>query len=98
MLGGSVSQGTAMRLATASFLFAASCALALPSTARAWGDEGHMVVGHIAYALLTPAARKQVDALMKADHDKLTALDFPSRTTWADKWRDSDRPKGPRYN
>jgi nuclease S1 len=87
-----------MRLATAGIILTTSCALALPSIARAWGDEGHTIVGHIAYALITPAARKQVDALLKADHDQLTATDFPSRTTWADKWRDSDRPNGPRYN
>ena len=86
-----------MRLATAGMIFTTSCALLLPSTARAWGDEGHTIIGHLAYALLTPAAQKQVDALLKADQDQLTAKDFPSRTTWADKWRDSDRPNGPRY-
>src|ERR1051325_3390415 len=87
-----------MRLATAGIVFiTASCALAMPSPARAWGDEGHTVIGYLAYALLTPATRSKVDALLKADQDTLTAKDFPTRTTWADKWRDSDRPHGPRY-
>jgi hypothetical protein len=58
---------------------------------RAWGDEGHKIVATIAYARLTPAVKKKVDALLAADNDKLTAPDFVSRATWADKWRDSDR-------
>jgi hypothetical protein len=87
-----------MRLAAAGIIFiATSCALAVPLQARAWGNEGHTIIGHLAYALLTPVARKEVDALLKTDTDTLTAADFPSRTTWADKWRDSDRPDGPRY-
>jgi hypothetical protein len=57
----------------------------------AWGDEGHEIVGVIAFARLTPAVKKKVDALLGADKDKLTAADFVSRTTWADKYRDSDR-------
>src|SRR3954468_20718028 len=79
-----------MRLAIAS-LAAFVAASMVPSIAHAWGNEGHMVIGHIAYALLTPVARKQVDALLKADEDTLTTRDFVSRTTWADRWRDSDR-------
>jgi hypothetical protein len=57
----------------------------------AWGDEGHEITGVIAYARLTPAVKKNVDALLAADKDSLTAPDFLSRTTWADKYRDSDR-------
>jgi nuclease S1 len=57
----------------------------------AWGDVGHEIVGVIAYARLTPAVKKKVDALLAADKDNLTAPDFVSRTTWADKYRDSDR-------
>ncbi|MGH7783820.1 MAG: S1/P1 nuclease, partial [Candidatus Binatia bacterium] len=57
----------------------------------AWGDAGHEIVGVIAYARLTPAVKKKVDALLAADGDDLTAADFVSRTTWADKFRDSDR-------
>src|SRR5574341_400397 len=66
--------------------------LAVPArSVFAWGDEGHEIVGVIAYARLTPAVKKKVDALLGADKDKLTAADFVSRTTWADKYRDSDR-------
>jgi hypothetical protein len=57
----------------------------------AWGDEGHEIVAAIAYARLTPAVRKKVDALLASDKDQLSAADFVSRATWADKWRDSDR-------
>ena len=66
------------------------CILA-PVPALAWGDEGHRIVARIAEPLLTPAARAAVDALLAADADTLTAPDFASRATWADKWRDSDR-------
>ena len=59
--------------------------------AFAWGDEGHEIVATIAYARLTPAVKKKVDALLAADKDTLTAKDFVSRATWADKYRDSDR-------
>ena len=66
------------------------CVLA-PARALAWGDEGHRIVARIAEPLLTPTARAAVDALLAADADTLTAPDFASRATWADKWRDSDR-------
>jgi len=45
----------------------------------------------IAYSRLTPLVKKRVDALLAADKDDLTAADFVSRTTWADKYRESDR-------
>jgi len=69
----------------------AIAAAAVLNTAAAWGDEGHEIVGVIAYGALTPTARKKVDTLLAADHDPLTARDFIRRTTWADKFRDSDR-------
>jgi hypothetical protein len=59
--------------------------------ALAWGDEGHEIVATIAYTRLTPAVKKKVDALLAGDKDTLTAKDFVSRATWADKYRDSDR-------
>jgi hypothetical protein len=66
--------------------------LAVPTPSLfAWGDEGHEIIGVIAYARLSPAVKKKVDALFAADKDNLTAPDFVSRTTWADKYRDSDR-------
>jgi S1/P1 Nuclease len=57
----------------------------------AWGDEGHKIIGVIAYSRLTPIVKRKVDALLAADNDDLTAADFVSRTTWADKYRESDR-------
>ncbi len=66
--------------------------VALPGQhAMAWGDEGHEIVATIAYARLTPVVKKKIDSILAADKDKLTAPDFSSRATWADKWRDSDR-------
>ena len=63
----------------------------LTSNALAWGDEGHEIVAVIAYAKLNAGVRKTVDAMLAADKDKLTAADFVSRATWADRYRDSDR-------
>ncbi|MDE2369252.1 MAG: hypothetical protein KGN16_09780 [Burkholderiales bacterium] len=72
-------------------LATALAAAAVPGAALAWGDEGHEVIGTLAYKRLTPKARKAVDALLARDNDALTKPDFTSRTTWADKYRDSDR-------
>lgn len=63
----------------------------LTSNALAWSDEGHEIVAVIAYARLNSDVRKSVDAMLAADKDKLTAADFVSRATWADRYRDSDR-------
>jgi hypothetical protein len=63
----------------------------LPTSVFAWGDGGHEITGVIAYARLAPGVKKNVDALLAADRDTLTAADFVSRTVWADKYRDSDR-------
>ncbi|MEC5387304.1 S1/P1 nuclease [Uliginosibacterium sp. H3] len=59
--------------------------------AIAWGDMGHRIIGVIAYSRLSPEAREKVDAILAADRDQLTGADFVDRTTWADKYRDSDR-------
>lgn len=64
---------------------------AWPLEAYAWGDEGHKVIGIIAEHFLEPTVRQKVSALLAADTDTLTGSDFVSRTTWADRWRDSDR-------
>lgn len=65
--------------------------------ARAWGDEGHEVIGLIAQSRLDPVARKKVDALLAADTDTLTAPNIAAASTWADKFRDSNR-NGARQN
>jgi len=72
-------------------LLAACAMLAAASPATAWGDRGHEIVADIAYRHLTPAARAKVDALLAADADSLTAPDFASRATWADKYRNTHR-------
>jgi hypothetical protein len=64
-----------------------------PQAASAWGDDGHKVVALIAEHYLTPAARKQVDALLSADTDPLTQHDIASEATWADRWRDANHRK-----
>jgi hypothetical protein len=69
---------------------AAGLALA-PAVALAWGDEGHEITAMIAYDHLRPRAKAKVDALLAADGDTLTAPDFASRATWADKYRAGHR-------
>jgi hypothetical protein len=61
------------------------------SQARAWGDLGHEVTALIAYRHLLPTARAALDAVLASDTDRLTAGDFASRATWADKYRNAHR-------
>ncbi len=81
---GSLLRGLVHLLVVAAGLWAARDALA-------WGDEGHRIVAAIAYQRLAPAVRKTVDTMLAADPDTLTAPDFASRATWADRYRDADR-------
>jgi hypothetical protein len=63
-----------------------------PLSARAWGDEGHEIVALIAAHYLEPAVRAQVDALLTGDTSGLLAdTTLASESTWADRYRDSDR-------
>lgn len=71
----------------------ALASIAQPHTAFAWGDDGHKVIALIAEHYLTPAAKKQVDALLASDTDPLTAHDVASEATWADKYRDAGNRK-----
>jgi nuclease S1 len=75
-------------------LAAAALSLALAvvpgGPARAWGDEGHEVVGLIAETFLEPGVRQKVRAMLAADADDLTRHDIASAATWADKYRDSN--------
>jgi hypothetical protein len=59
--------------------------------AYGWGDEGHEVVGLIADHYLEPQVRDRVNALLAGDTSRLTELDIAHESTWADKYRDSDR-------
>jgi hypothetical protein len=65
--------------------------LLITSQARAWSDLGHEVTALIAYRHLVPTARAALDALLASDTDTLTAGDFASRATWADKYRNAHR-------
>ena len=70
--------------------------VAAPSSALAWGKEGHAVVAQIARQYLTPKALQAVDALLAADAaDTLTDPDMASRAAWADVWRNSHRETAP---
>lgn len=79
------------RVALAATIFCAS--LLGPSTAWAWGREGHRIVALIAADRLTPAARAQVAALLGAD--ARSAMEATS--TWADEIRDQ-RPETGRWH
>jgi hypothetical protein len=58
----------------------------------AWGDEGHEVVGLIAEHFLEPEVERRVTALLATDTSGLTVdTSIASETTWADRFRDSDR-------
>ena len=77
-----------MKALTAGIIGAASVLMSATS-ALAWGNDGHAIIGHIAYDLLTPAARTKVDAMLAADSDTLTPPDFASRAAWADVYRNA---------
>ena len=78
------------------------CALTIaPQPCRAWGDEGHEIIGLIAAHYLTPAVAQKVDSLLAGDDSHLTpTTDLQHEATWADKFRDSDRnsPNPVHYN
>jgi hypothetical protein len=59
--------------------------------AAAWGDLGHKVTALVAYRHMTPKARLALDAMLAGDRDTLTPPDFASRSTWADKYRNTHR-------
>ena len=69
----------------------AAATFALSGSCWAWGDEGHTIVGQIASHYLQPGVRSKIDAILATDTSTLTPHDFDSETTWADKYRDSDR-------
>ncbi|HEY2685240.1 MAG TPA: S1/P1 nuclease [Steroidobacteraceae bacterium] len=77
----------AVRVRTVALLF--GLLVSLPVCA--WGDLGHQVTALIAYRHLTPQARAALEQMLAADHDNLTAPDFASRSTWADRHRNLHR-------
>ena len=56
----------------------------------AWSAEGHRIVGHIAEARLTPAARAEVDRLLAGEADPTLA----GIAAWADELRANDPERG----
>ena len=86
----------ARRAVSALYVAVALMIAAAPSSALAWGQEGHAIVAEIARQYLSPKALSAVDALLAADAaDTLTAPDMASRAAWADVWRNSHRETAP---
>jgi len=57
-----------------------------------WGDLGHEVIARVADHYLEPAVRARVSAILASDRSRLTpGNDIEAESTWADKYRDSDR-------
>jgi S1/P1 Nuclease len=77
-------------IAAGTLALALTANIAQPRTALAWGDDGHKVVALIAQSFLDKDVLKQVNALLAADTDSLTAHDIASAATWADKFRDAN--------
>ena len=65
--------------------------LTISRPARAWGDEGHEVIGLIAEYYLEPGVRARMLELLGEDDTGLVERDMAHESTWADKYRDSDR-------
>ena len=65
--------------------------VAFSSPARAWGSEGHEIIGQVATHYLSPVVRMKIDAMLATDPTALTPHDLDSEATWADRYRDSDR-------
>lgn len=87
-----------LRRAGAGLLAGACVALLCLSSppASAWGDEGHEVIGLIAEHYLQPAVRARVLDLLRHDDTGLVERDIAHESTWADKYRDSDRDSSKR--
>lgn len=69
---------------TAALTVALACTLATPQ-AHAWGELGHRVVGHLAEARLSPAARAEITRLLAGEAEPTLA----GVANWADRLRDS---------
>ncbi|MBI4293595.1 MAG: S1/P1 nuclease [Betaproteobacteria bacterium] len=73
-----------------------ACALPAKNT-FAWGDEGHRLVGVIAEKYLSPAASRQVRALLKDDRAADGSLSgrrsLGEIASWADEIKDYDRTR-----
>lgn len=61
------------------WLSAALLCCTVASTAHAWGERGHRIIGHIARTLLTPQARMAIEQLMDSDDLATMALYLDQR-------------------
>jgi hypothetical protein len=66
-------------------------AVSTPHPAFGWGDKGDEIIALIAQHFLNPVSRAKVILLLAGNTDTLTDHDIASESTWADKYRDSDR-------
>ncbi|MGE3335269.1 MAG: S1/P1 nuclease [Rhodospirillaceae bacterium] len=73
----------------AALFLSAILAFGAVQPASAFDDRGHEIIATVAAHYLTPAVRKQVDAMLKADTDALTPHDIAGAATWADHYRDN---------
>lgn len=80
-----------MRRAGAALLAGACAMLLTGGPVWAWGDEGHEVIGLIAEHYLAPAVHARVLELLSQDDTGLVERDMAHESTWADKYRASDR-------
>ena len=62
-----------------------------PSSVLAWGGEGHAIIALIANQFLDAGVRVKVVGILSTDTDDLAGHDIASASTWADRYRDSDR-------
>jgi hypothetical protein len=75
-----------------SWVFVCVALTSWPHAARAWGDEGHVVVALIAEHFLKPQARDAIIQLLASDDSELVPdTSMASEALWADRFRDSDR-------
>lgn len=72
-------------------IWLAGTATLASQAALAWNDMGHEAIAIIAEHYLSAPAQAQVRAMLQSDSDTLTAHDIVSASTWADKYRDSDK-------
>lgn len=81
-----------------STLLAALALILLPAPALAWVNEGHQIVARLAYERLTPKARAQFDALLKAAPAQATPSCLAASPEDVGVWADCVRPMKARFD
>lgn len=80
------SRGWAPVVALSLILFASGAPRAF-----AWGDRGHEITALIAWQFMTPTTQQRVMQILATDDSGLAGPTIAAQSTWADKYRDSDR-------